>query len=150
LSIFNANIQIAIFGNCRGSCVWGRNIEYFPNISLNLLICAQFKKNNEKYINPEKCCVLCFVLLSNLQYYLAEFLLVIKYIIDMGLLANEVKHFCPEGFKGIAGPFGKLREDWKESQLAGEANVSHELVHFVFKKLLEMKLAPGTNRIDLF
>src|SRR3972149_12198626 len=33
------------------------------------------------------------------------------------------------------------RKDWNQRQLAREANVSHVLVHFVFKKLLEMKLA---------
>ena len=32
-------------------------------------------------------------------------------------------------------------KDWNERQLARDANVSHVLVHFVFKKLLEMKLA---------
>ena len=32
-------------------------------------------------------------------------------------------------------------KDWNERQLAREANASHVLVHFIFKKLLEMKLA---------
>jgi len=32
-------------------------------------------------------------------------------------------------------------KDWKERQLAEEANISSALVHYVFKKLIEMKLA---------
>src|SRR3990170_4755409 len=36
--------------------------------------------------------------------------------------------------------------DWDERQLAGEANVSHVLVHYVCKKLNEMKLATKNQR----
>ena len=38
------------------------------------------------------------------------------------------------------------RKDWNERQLAREANVSHVFVHFIFKKLLEMKLATKNER----
>ena len=50
--------------------------------------------------------------------------------------------FAPKASRVLGVLLVKLREDWKgEGNWPGKANVSHELVHFVFKKLLEMKLA---------
>src|SRR3990170_1177961 len=38
------------------------------------------------------------------------------------------------------------RKDWNERQLAREANVSHVLVHYICKKLNEMKLTTRNQR----
>ena len=63
----------------------------------------------------------------------------------------EINIFARKSTRVLRVLLVSYRKDWNERQLAREANVSHVLVHYVFKKLIEMKLATRNekNRIIL-
>src|SRR3990170_5992456 len=58
----------------------------------------------------------------------------------------EVNIFARKSTRVLRVLLVNYRKDWNQRQLAREANASHVLVHFIFKKLLEMKLATKNER----
>ena len=58
----------------------------------------------------------------------------------------EINIFARKSTRVLRVLLINYRKDWNERQLAREANVSHVLVHYVFKKLIEMKLATRNQR----
>ena len=58
----------------------------------------------------------------------------------------EINIFARKATRVLRVLLVNYRKDWNERQLAREANVSHVLVHYVFKKLIEMKLATKNER----
>ena len=58
----------------------------------------------------------------------------------------EINIFARKATRVLRVLLVNYRKDWNERQLAREANVSHVLVHYICKKLNEMKMATKNQR----